>query len=376
MGHLQVSDVATLKALAIRTALEAGAGAVAIAPAFSDEETHWRLRASFDRGDLATWRYDDAYARRASDPQTILPDAKSVICIALPYATPPPRPACLRGRVSNYAWSRDYHHRMRALLTEVARELDDAAGAPVTAVVCDTAHIAERAFAARSGLGWVGKHTNLISPLLGSYIFLGEVVTSLALVPDEPVRKSCGSCTQCIEACPTGALRGDYTIDATRCISDLTQRTDGIPREARALVGDWVWGCDLCQVACPPTQRAGIVPSPRRSTGCCACAAASSRRNMLPPPWAGEVRPCCGATRRSRSAMRWIARVSGSCVKRLPATRIRWCADMSRGRSGVLGRRPRLPRCERIARTSRMRACARRSRRRWNRTEERTVRRA
>jgi epoxyqueuosine reductase len=87
-------------------------------------------------------------------------------------------------------------------------------------------------------------------------VFLGEVVTSLALAPDAPLKKSCGGCTRCVTACPTGALRGDYTIDATRCISDLTQRTGPIPREMRPLIGTWVWGCDVCQDACPPTNRA------------------------------------------------------------------------------------------------------------------------
>jgi epoxyqueuosine reductase len=87
-------------------------------------------------------------------------------------------------------------------------------------------------------------------------VFLGEVVTSLALTPDAPLKKSCGACTRCVTACPTGALRGDYTIDATRCISDLTQRTGPIPRELRPLIGTWIWGCDLCQEACPPTRQA------------------------------------------------------------------------------------------------------------------------
>ena len=129
-------------------------------------------------------------------------------------------------------------------------------------IACDTRPLAERAFAARSGLGWVGKHTNVIAPSLGSFVFLGEVVTTLELPLDGPLRKQCGSCARCVDVCPTAALRGDYTIDATRCIADLTQRTDAIPREMRALLGDWVWGCDLCQLACPPTQAAGSRAQP------------------------------------------------------------------------------------------------------------------
>ncbi len=178
--------------------------------------------------------------------------------MAVAYAVPAvARRAPLRGRVSNYAWSRDYHRTMRELLGHVARAVDAVAGGAASAVACDTAPLAERALAARAGLGWVGKHTNLIVPGGGSFVFLGEVVTSLDLAPTPPSKKSCGNCERCVRACPTGALRGDYTIDARRCIADLTQRTDAVPRELRPLIGEWVWGCDLCQDVCPPTRRAG-----------------------------------------------------------------------------------------------------------------------
>jgi epoxyqueuosine reductase len=192
-----------------------------------------------------------------------LPNARSVVCVAVAYATPSaPRRGPLRGRVSNYAWSRDYHRSLRALLAHVAGEIDGLAGEPATRVACDTAPLSERALAARAGLGWVGKHTNLIVPGSGSFVFLGEVVTTLALPPSAPSKKTCGTCARCVSACPTGALRGDYTIDARRCIADLTQRTDAIPRDLRPLLGDWVWGCDLCQDVCPPTQRAGAKGAP------------------------------------------------------------------------------------------------------------------
>lgn len=241
-----------------RIALEAGATAVAVASAAADSQTRERLSAAFARGDLATWPYDEAYAERAADPQALLPGARSVVCVALAYATPAAaHRGPLRGRVSNYAWSADYHGVLRELLRRVAREIEAFAGEPATALACDTAPLAERALALRAGLGWVGKHTNLIVPGSGSFVFLGEILTTLELEPGTPRKKSCGSCTRCITACPTGALRGDYTIDARRCIADLTQRTDAVPRELRVFVGDWVWGCDLCQDACPPTRLAG-----------------------------------------------------------------------------------------------------------------------
>jgi epoxyqueuosine reductase len=255
-GYTAVQPV-LLKERIIAAAREAGAGAVSIASAEDDARAHQRFAASIARDDLATWPYDDAYAERAASPAALLPGAKSVVCVAIPYATDAPKErAPLSGRVSNYAWATDYHRYARPILQRIASVLDDAAGEPATRIVCDTAPLAERAFAERAGLGWVGKHTNLIAPGLGSYVFLAEIVTTLELPPDAPSKKTCGACTRCIDVCPTRALRGDYTIDATRCISDLTQRTDAIPRPLRPLMGDWVWGCDLCQEICPPTRRA------------------------------------------------------------------------------------------------------------------------
>jgi epoxyqueuosine reductase len=250
-------DPIEIKRRAIRLALELGAGAVRVTAAADDERSRRRMEAAFERGDFTTWGYGSERAAAACDPRRLLRDARSVICIAVPYATPQPhKTPPLRGRVSNYAWSPDYHQRIGELLRAVAARIDEAAGEPVTAIACDTKPLAERAFAARAGLGWIGKHTNLIAPQLGSFVFLGEIVTTLELPIDAPLRKNCGVCSRCVDACPTRALRGDYTIDAGRCISDLTQRTDAIPRAMRPLIGDWVWGCDICQIVCPPTVSA------------------------------------------------------------------------------------------------------------------------
>lgn len=251
-------DPATIKELAIAKARELGAGDVRVARAFDDTESRRRMRAAFARGDFRSWGYDEEYARRAADPRTLLRGARAVLCVAVPYAVAAPAQGVpLRGRVSNYAWSSDYHLRIYGLLTSIAGVIDAAAGGPVTAIACDTRPLAERALAAHSGLGWIGKHTNLIASALGSFVFLGEIVTTLELPADMPSRKTCGACVRCVDACPTRALRGDYTIDANLCISDLTQRTDSIPRAMRPLVADWVWGCDICQTVCPPTQQAG-----------------------------------------------------------------------------------------------------------------------
>ncbi len=227
------------------------------------------MRASFERGDLSAWPFDAAYAEQASDPERFLEGARSVVCIAVAYAHAPPLDRPLTGRVSNYAWGEDYHPRVRAILERIAAVIAHLGGR--TTIVCDAAPFAERAFAERAGLGWVGKHTNLIVPGAGSFVFLGEAITTLTLEADAPVRKSCGTCTRCIVACPTQALRADYTIDANRCISDLTQRRGIIPREMRPLIGQWIWGCDICQDVCPPTRRgravanAAFAPQPDRA---------------------------------------------------------------------------------------------------------------
>jgi epoxyqueuosine reductase len=266
------------RSLVLRVARDAGASALAVTAATPDERTSVRMRAAFAGDEFATWGYDDAYAAKAADPGALLPGARSVLCVAIAYAHPEPAaPEPLRGRVSNYAWSADYHVRVRDVLARIAAELDAACGSSVTRVVCDTAPFAERAFAARAGLGWIGKHTNLIAPALGSFVFLGEIVTTLEIAPDAPLRKTCGSCERCVSVCPTGALRGDYTIDASRCISDLTQRTDAVPRELRPYIGDWIWGCDLCQLACPPTQRA----SPCADAAFAAASDANARPSLL-----------------------------------------------------------------------------------------------
>ena len=235
-----------------------GAAELRVAGADLDLEGRRHMRESFSRGDLETWGYGDGYAEAATAPRRLLEDARCVICIAVPYRTPSPAADPLSGRVSAYAWSRDYHATLRTMLQALVQMLDAHAGRPVALAVCDTAPLGERARAAAAGLGWVGKHTNLISPAAGSYVFLGEIVTSLDLPVDLPLRKTCGSCARCVTACPTSALRGDYTIDARRCIADLTQRTDPVPRELRAHVGEWVWGCDICQAVCPPNEGASL----------------------------------------------------------------------------------------------------------------------
>jgi epoxyqueuosine reductase len=188
----------------------------------------------------------------------ILPGVQSLICVGLDYQTmnPPPELANdpARGRISNYAWGADYHDIMTPRLEELAAWLRTAGGAEAqTRVYVDTGAILERDHAESAGLGFTGKNTMLIAPRRGSWFFLGEILTTLALPPDIPApTPSCGRCQRCLEACPTNAFPEPYVLDARRCISYLTiELKEWIPPELRPLLGNWVYGCDVCQLVCP-----------------------------------------------------------------------------------------------------------------------------
>jgi epoxyqueuosine reductase len=197
-------------------------------------------------------------AARATDPRTALDGAASVITLAAPYKggyTPAAgeneTDGALRGRVARYAWGRDYHRVLEKRLRLLAAFVEQRAAGRTRGLV-DYAPLAERAFAARAGIGWFGKHTNLLLPGFGSWALLAELVTTARLESDAPIAKSCGSCARCAAACPTGAIVGPNAVDNSRCISYQTIENRGaIPRALRPLMGDWVFGCDLCQDACP-----------------------------------------------------------------------------------------------------------------------------
>ncbi len=192
------------------------------------------------------------WAARASDVSSLLPRALTVVCVARSYAGPPIREGGSNsGRIARYAWGEDYHKTMGDRLTTFSQQLQGL-GADTRAFV-DTAPTMDKALAARAGIGWQGKNTNILSRELGSFFVLGGVVSDLELQVDAPMPDGCGKCHACVRACPTGALKGDYTIDARLCISYLTIEHRGpIPRSLRPLVGDWVFGCDICQDVCPP----------------------------------------------------------------------------------------------------------------------------
>lgn len=189
------------------------------------------------------------------DPRVLLPDARSVVVAGLSYKQPEPalpddRP---RGRVAMYAWGDDYHDVMRDKLDRLVDELRRALAEPFSAKsCCDTSAIIERELAAAAGVGWIGKNTLVLNERIGSCFVLGEVLTSLELAPDEPVADHCGSCRRCLDACPTQAFPTAYELDPRRCISYLTIEQRGrIDPTLEGAMGDWVFGCDICQEVCP-----------------------------------------------------------------------------------------------------------------------------
>jgi len=214
----------------------------------------------------------DAVTRR-SDPRYVLPEARTVLVVAAPYASAPhPVLPPLHGRVSRYAWGADYHHWLLHDLKTLVRRLGEKYGTFPSRCEVDTGPILERAWAQAAGLGWVGKNTNLIHPRLGSYLFLGVALLGLDLEPlPAPQLPNCGNCTRCLEVCPTGALVAPGVLDARRCIAYLTiEHRGAIPTELRPLLGEWVFGCDMCQEVCPwnrkPLAGHGAMPAPPTAT--------------------------------------------------------------------------------------------------------------
>ncbi len=212
---------------------------------------HYEIFASWlDQGMHGTMKYlDEARSRtRRADPKEILPECRSILVLGIPYA-----PAS-DGGIASYALGSDYHEIIPQRLLELVQFIEQQVGHSIpNRYYTDTGPILERELAQRAGLGWVGKNSCLINPQVGSTFFLAEILLGIELEPDEPFTTDhCGTCTRCLDACPTNCILPDRTLDARRCISYLTiELKDDIPEDLRPLMKDWVFGCDVCQQVCP-----------------------------------------------------------------------------------------------------------------------------
>jgi epoxyqueuosine reductase len=202
--------------------------------------------------------YMERHGLMRSRPQQLAPGTVRVVSARMDYWPSGSREAeavladGTLGYVSRYALGRDYHKILRRALANLAQQLQERIGRFGYRVCVDSAPVLEKALARQAGLGWIGKHTNLIARDAGSYFFLGEILTDLALPPDEPASAHCGTCQACIPACPTGAIVAPYQLDARRCISYLTiEHHSAIPVELRPAIGNRIFGCDDCQLVCP-----------------------------------------------------------------------------------------------------------------------------
>lgn len=210
-------------------------------------------------------------ARVAGDPKNLMPTVRTIVSLGISYLNSEPvrpsEPGVPRGKVARYAWGLDYHDVFKEKLWALHSYVEGLLGRPLEArALADTARIVDRAVAQRAGMGWYGKNTNLLNRQFGSWLLLGELLLDIDLPPDEEVKTHCGSCTRCMPACPTGAIIAPGVLDSNRCISYLTIELRGvIPMEMRPLIGNWVFGCDICQDVCPVNRKAAAGEHPEFS---------------------------------------------------------------------------------------------------------------
>jgi epoxyqueuosine reductase len=251
------------------------AGLATLAPGTTTDQGAFFLR-WLERGDHAGMEYLERRLECRLDPAKLLPGARSVLCVALQYhplESEDPQGDLWPG-VARYARGEDYHRLMERRLASLAARIRHRFPGCATRPYVDTGPLLERELAARAGLGATGKNANLLHPDAGSWFLLGEILLTLDLVSDRPLADLCGTCTRCLEACPTGALAEPYHLDSNRCISYWTIEHRGVlPDRVRAWIGDWVFGCDLCQEVCP----VNAAPTP------------SSHRELALPPERAEL---------------------------------------------------------------------------------------
>ena len=236
-------------------ALEIGFHKIGVARAEPLEQEGARLEEWLAREFHGEMRWMEREPEKRSDPRILFPGAKSVIVVALNYYTPHEHETDeTKGKISRYAWGDDYHDVLKEKLRELFAFIKSFDATAEGKICVDTAPMMDKAWAARAGLGWIGKHSNLITREYGSWVFLGEILLNLELDYDtEIVEDHCGSCTRCLDACPTDALPAPYLVDSNRCLSYATieLRSPELPLEITKDLNGWLYGCDICQDVCP-----------------------------------------------------------------------------------------------------------------------------
>ena len=251
------TDMAALKAQIVGWCHELGFSQAAVSD-IDLATAEGRLRDWLDRRFHGSMHYMERHGSKRSHPEELVPGTVRVISVRMDYLTEPQETTRERldsasgAFISRYALGRDYHKVLRGKLRDLARRIETRIGTFGYRVFVDSAPVLEKALAEKAGIGWIGKHTNLINRDEGSWFFLGELYTDLPLPPDQPEESHCGTCVACIDVCPTRAIVAPYVLDARRCISYLTiESFDPIPVEFRKAMGNRIYGCDDCQLFCP-----------------------------------------------------------------------------------------------------------------------------
>jgi len=234
-----------------RLAAEAGFDFCGISRAEFLEEEARGLETWLNKNYHGKMAYMANYFDKRLDPRLLVEGARSVITVILNYY-PEEELTESEYKLSKYAYGTDYHFVIKDKLKTLTTRINEEIGEVNGRAFVDSAPVMDKAWAKRSGLGWVGKHSNIINRKIGSFFFIGELITDLELEPDGPIKDYCGTCTACIDACPTDAIAAPYQVDGSRCISYLTiELKDQIPEEFKGKMENWMFGCDICQDVCP-----------------------------------------------------------------------------------------------------------------------------
>ena len=253
-----------------RKALEIGFHKIGIVRAEPLYEEGARLRQWLENDFHGAMQWIEREPEKRSNPRLLFPEAKSIVVVALNYYTPHEHENdATKGKISRYAWGDDYHDVLKEKLRELFAFVKSIKETAEGKVCVDTAPIMDKAWAVRAGLGWIGKHSNLITKEYGSWVFLGEILLNLELDYDtEEIEDHCGTCRKCLDACPTGAIVAEKVVDSNRCLSYATieLRDAELPQEISENLNGWLYGCDICQDVCPwnrfekPTEEARFEP--------------------------------------------------------------------------------------------------------------------